>query len=141
MIEDSNLSNDTWFKWIIDLGRIGIVGSPNFSDINYFAIDVNQTNPGATDFNLYVDFMYVSPTDQALYNQHNGTRLMVDTDNDPADAYDLNQYSPLWIYPTVSSWDSNYLWFWMDINAVDLQPWDLFRFDYNISDGEVARAT
>jgi hypothetical protein len=141
-IEGSNLTSNTWFRWEIPMDDMNIEGTPNWGDVNYLSIDINEMVPYSSDFNLYVDLIYVTPTDQVLYNQQHGTRLFINTQNDIATAMDLNQYSPAVVLPTINPDDQNKLWIWGDFNTELFNPDSYsFFFDYNFSQGELARAS
>jgi len=140
----TNIDANTWYVWDINLAQGTVIGTPIWGDVNFFVIDFNladRLTVNEFDFNVLIDFIYIRPTQQALFNQDKGTSLCVDIDNNRSECKDLNQFSPLWLTTSFDGNTSQGIWMWLDINLERFR-WDVdyFYFDYNIWVGDEARA-
>jgi len=142
-IQDLNsiYPSNSWFEFNIDLNlainnQIGII---NWSDINYFSIKVTEVT-GASDYNILIDDLVVTPSTNPINNWGNGSSFCIDDDNLMSGCLDLNTSSPAFIIPSSSNGNSNKIWIWADLNLTNYTPFDLFEFDFNWSFGGIPNA-
>lgn len=134
---DSNLTDNTWFKFNIDMNLATETGSVNWADLDYFSIIVKEVKNNTTDINVFLDDLVISPTSNPINNWQNGTRFCIDDDNSSVGCLDLNVSSPALVVPSISNGESKKIWVWADLNLTGFNPFDLFEFDFNWSFGGV----
>ena len=137
-VADSNLTNHAWFLWVYDLDEAvnNQVGTVNWADLNYISIIVTEVD-GASDFNVFIDDLVVTPTPRPVINWTLGTRFCIDLDSNAHGCLDLNTSSPAFVLPSSNNGDINKFWIFADLNLTGFTPYDFFDFDFNWGIGVV----
>ena len=115
------------------------MGTVDWTDIDYFSISITEV-AAASDFNLFIDDLVITPSDNPINNWGNGTLFCIDSDNVRTGCLDINTSSAATLVTNSADGDFNKFWIWADLNLTGFTPFDIFDFDFNWGIGVIPLA-